>query len=160
MWSKIFLGVLVLFAILFVVGLGSGLYQNDAQPDPQSVSVPNWTSSLSDWLSPSLDPTTLQAAPATCLEAAPKILSVPAGASCKLQVPSSTQKYRKLKLHLVVGAGVSAAYKPASSSDDPNLSKQQLSWPGKDPQSLIALADGGIIAISCGGQAACQLQIQ
>lgn len=160
MWSKIFMGVLVLFAILFVVGLGSGLHQNDAQPDPQNVTLPNWTNLLSGLFSPSLDPTTLQAAPGTCLEGAQKVFSVAAGASCKLQVPSSTHKYRKLKLHLGTGTGVSVAYHSASGSDDPNLSKQQLTWPGKDPQSLVALADGGVITITCSGQVACQLQIQ
>ena len=59
--SKIFIVVLIIFALLFVGGVGIGLHQNDAQPDPHNYSPPGWTNALSDWLSPSLDLKTVRA---------------------------------------------------------------------------------------------------
>jgi hypothetical protein len=153
---RIFLVVLALFAVLFIVGLSMGLRQNDSPPDPHNLNPPDWTNSLSDWFSPTLDLNTVQGA---CVQAAPKTFAVASGSSCKLQVPSSTQKYRKAKLHLIAGASVNLTYK-SPTTDDPNLSQQELSWPGKDPQSLVVLAGGGTVTISCSAQAPCQLQEQ
>jgi len=157
--SKLFIAVLVLIAVLFIVGIGIGLRQNDAQPDPRNFSPPDWTNSLSDWLSPSLDLKTVQTVTGTCLQVGAKTFTLAAGSNCKLQVPSAGQTYRKVKLHLVTGTSVKAVY-TAPPNGDPNLSQQQLSWPGKDPQSLLVLAGGGSLSLSCGAGAACQLQME
>jgi len=156
--SKIFIVVLIIFALLFVAGVGIGLHQKDAQPDPQNYSPPGWTNALSDWLSPSLDLKTVRAVTGVCLQPAQKTFALAAGSSCVLQVPSASQKYRKLKLHLVTGNSATLAYN-SPPGEDPNLSKQQLSWPGKDPQSLLILAAGGSLVLTCGSRAPCQLQM-
>jgi len=156
---RIFIIVLVLLGVLFIVGLGMGLRQNDAQPNANNVSPPNWTSTLGDWLSPSLDLTTVQLTAGACLQAAQKSFTLAAGSDCQLQVPAANKKYRKLKLHLVTGASVKVNY-TAPTNTDPNLSKQDLSWPGKDPQTLLVLAGGGSIVLSCGKGTSCLLETQ
>jgi hypothetical protein len=157
--SRLFIAVLILVALLFVVGIGIGLRQNDAQPDPHNFSPPDWSNSLSDWLSPSLDLKTVQTVAGTCLQVGTKTFDLAAGSNCKLQVPSARQKYRKAKLHLLTGAAVKVVY-TSPPNEDPNLSKQELSWPGKDPQSLLVLEGGGNLNLSCGAGAACQLQME
>jgi len=166
--SKLFIAVLVLIAVLFIVGIGIGLRQNDAQPDPHNFSPPDWTNSLSDWLSPSLDLKTVQTVTGTCLQVGAKTFTLAAGANCKMQVPSAGQTYRKVKLHLVTGTSVKVVY-TAPPNGDPNLSQQQLSWQAssqppstasKDPQSLLVLAGGGSLSLSCGAGTACQLQME
>ena len=160
---RIFIVILVLLGVLFIVGAGIGLHQNDARPDPKSsYSPPDWTSSL-DWLSPSLDLTTVQAAPGACLQAAQKTFRVAARSNCTLRVPASSQKYRKMKLHLETGA-VQVTY--LAPKKDPNLNNpQKLSWPttgnNKD-QSLVVLDGGGSIVLSCssGPPSPCVLQMQ
>lgn len=157
--SRLFLITLVIFALLFAAAVGIGARQNDYQPEARSVSPPNWTSALSDWFSPKLSLSTLQIVQGTCLRAAQSEFVVGPGSSCTLQVPSSGQQYRRAKLHLAGGVSVTVAYN-ASANQDPNLSKQQLIWPGKDPQSLVALSGVGTLTISCGSGATCQLQAQ
>ncbi|HXJ93708.1 MAG TPA: hypothetical protein VMT20_12720 [Terriglobia bacterium] len=157
--SRVFLGVLLVFALLYALGLAVGLRQNDSQPDPHNVSPPAWLDSLSGWLSPSLDLNTVQTVQGTCLQVAQKTFTLPERSSCTLHIPSSTQKYRKAKLHLVAGTSATLTYN-STTNDDPNLSKQQLSWPGKDPQSLVAQSAGGTLTLSCGSGATCQLQMQ
>ena len=156
---RIFIIILVLLAVLFIVVMGIGLRQNDAQPDAHNFSPPDWTSSLGDWLSPSLDLTTVQVAAGACLQAVQKTFTLAPGSNCKLQAPAASQKYRKVKLHRVAGASVTVSYR-SPTDDDPNLSKQDLSWPGKDPQSLLVLTGGGSITLSCGSGASCLLQVQ
>lgn len=161
---RIFIIVLVLLGVLFIVGAGIGLHQNDTMPDPKnSYRPPQWTSSL-DWLSPGLDLTTVQASPAACLQAAQKTFKVAARSNCTLRVPSASQKYRKVKLHLETGA-VQVTY--LAPKKDPNLNNpQQLNWPptgdNKDPQSLVVLDGGGSIVLSCnsGPPSPCLLQMQ
>ena len=157
--SRMFMIVLILFALLFAAGVGAGLRQNDSQPDPHSFSPPNWSATLSDWLSPKLSLNTLQAVQGTCLKAAQNLFTLTAGSRCVLNVPSSSQQYRRAKLHLVSGTSISVAYS-APPSQDPNLAKQRLSWPGADPQSFVALPGGGTLTISCASGAACELQAQ
>lgn len=160
---RIFIIILVLLGVLFVVEEGIGLHQNDAQPtNPNSYSPPSWTSSL-DWLSPSVDLTTVQAAPGTCLQAAQKTIKVAAKSTCTLKVPTASSTYRKMKLHLVTGASVEVTYN--SPTPNKNLKNpQQLKWPptgnAKDPQALVILADGGSVTFACGSGAPCQLQMQ
>jgi hypothetical protein len=153
--SRIFIVVLILFAILFAISMGLGFRQNDSMPAANNVNPPGWISSISEWLSPTLDLKTVQG---PCIEPAQKMITLKPGSTCTLQIPSSTDKYRKAQLHLVSGSSLALNYQ--SSTNDPNLSHQQLSWPGKDPQSLVVLAGGGSVAISCGSAAPCQLQAQ
>jgi hypothetical protein len=159
---RIFIIILVLLGVLFIVGAGIGLHQNDAQPEPKNrYSPPEWTSSL-DWISPSLDLTTVQAVPGACVQAAQKTFKVAARSNCTLRVPAASQKYRKVKLHLVTGA-VQVTY--LAPNNDPNLENpQRLSWPptgnNKDPQSLVVLDGGGSIALACGSGPPCVLQMQ
>jgi hypothetical protein len=155
---KFFIIILVLLAVLFIVGVGIGLRQNDAQPDARNFSPPDWTSSLGDWLSPSLDLTTVQTVAGACLQAAQKTFTLAANSNCKLQVPAASKKYRKVKLHLVTGASVDVSY--SSPTNDPNLKQKDLVWPGKDPQTLLVLAGGGSIVLSCGSATSCMLQVQ
>jgi len=159
---RIFIIILVLLAVLFIVGMGIGLRQNDAQPDKGKFSPPDWASSL-DWLSPSLDLTTVQVVAGTCLQAPQKTVTLQAGSKCELQVPAASQKYRKVKLHLVTGASVKVTY-TTSTQGDPNLSPEQdLEWSQqdrKDPKSLAVLTGGGRIALTCGSGASCLLQVQ
>jgi len=156
---RIFIIILVVLGVLFFVGLGIGLNQNDSQPDVNNFSPPSWTSSLGDWLSPSLDLTTVQVVEGTCLEAAQKTFALAPHSNCHLQVPAASQQYRKLKLHLVSGNSITVNYNSPTDSD-PNLSKQDLAWPGKDPQTLLVLSGGGSIVLSCGSGPSCMLQVQ
>ena len=156
--ARIFLIVLVAFALLFAGGVIIGLRQNDSQANTHTFSPPNWTNVLSDWLSPKLDLNTLQTVQGTCLQAARKMFVLAPGSNCTLRVPASRERYRRAKLHLVQGSPVTVVYN--ASSGAPNLSKQQLSWPGKDPQSLVVEAVVGTVTIACGPGAACELQLQ
>lgn len=153
--SRLFFVVLILVAVLFIISMGIGLRQNDSPPDRNNVNPPSWADSISDWLSPSLDLKTVQAA---CIQASQKMITLPRGSNCTLQIPASSDKYRKARLHLLSGGPLTLNYE--SPTSDPNLSHQQLNWPGKDPQTLVALAGGGSVVISCGSGAACQLQVQ
>jgi hypothetical protein len=157
--SRLFIAVLIFVAVLFIVGIGIGLRQNDAQPDPHNFSPPDWSNSLSDWLSPSLDLKTVQTVAGNCVQVGSKTFTLAAGSNCRLQVPSAGQKYRKAKLHLVTGASIKVVY-TSPSNEDPNLSQQELSWPGKDAQSLLVLERGGSLNLSCGAGAPCQLQME
>jgi hypothetical protein len=157
--SKVFIIVLILIAVLFVAGIGIGFHQNDSQPDPHNFTAPNWTNMLSDWLSPSLDLTTLTPVTGSCIQPAQKMFMLSPGTSCVLRVPSVKQNYRKLKLHLITGGSATLSYASPPGTDG-DLSKQQLTWPGKDPQSLLALAAGGKLTLTCGSAPPCQLQAQ
>jgi hypothetical protein len=157
--SRVFIVALILAAILFVVGVGIGFHQNEGQPEPRDYSPPGWAIMLSDWLSPGLDLKVLVPLAGSCGQPSRSTFTLAAGAHCILQVPSAKQNYRKLKLHLVTGKFVRVVY-TAPPGTDGNLSTQQLAWPGKDPQSLLALAAGGTLSLTCSSGPPCQLQAE
>jgi hypothetical protein len=153
--SRLFIVILIVFAILFIISMGMGFRQNDSTPAASSVNAPGWIASVSQWLSPGLDLKTVQG---PCIQATQKVIALAPGSNCTLQITSSTNQYRKAQLKLVSGSSLVLDYQ--SSTNDPNLSHQQLSWPGKNPQSLVVLEGGGSAGISCGSGAPCQLQVQ
>ena len=101
---KLFIVLLVILGLIFFVGIGVGIGQDDESPPDMADA--DWVQSYKEWIPTSqagVDDIT-RAVPASCLNEAQQRLSVPGGESCQLTwQPAANQ--RTLRLRLTAGDG-------------------------------------------------------
>ncbi len=102
--SKLVIIGLVVVAVLFFIGLGTGLALNDgAKPEPSEYKPDAWVNVMAGLLAPfgpSLDVNRLQS---NCQRSEKTFLLTKASPSCEITIPPADERYRKATLRVNEG---------------------------------------------------------
>lgn len=97
---KLLIGLIILFCLLFAVGIGVGLGQDDQAPP--NLTDADWLKNFQDWLptnTATIDDID-EASPPDCLQTSQEQLVVSAGGSCQLiWAPDSRQRSLELEMN-------------------------------------------------------------
>lgn len=159
--AKAAIVVLVLFAILFAVGIGSGMREDGA-----AISVPDWVGNLSSAFSPRVDFSSLTLS-GECTAQAGSAFVLKSGAICVVSIPPDETATRSLKLELVEGV-VEVIYDAPNGegrpSNEDKLEFRTLRKGKRESLTVAVLAGGGELTLTCkrdtGPRTVCKVEIE
>jgi hypothetical protein len=141
---KLVLVVLVLFAVLFIAGLGLGL-----RGEGSGLANVDWIETLSGALTPHVDVDALQG---PCLDPAAKGVALERRATCQVSIPSAAAGTRRIALTLSEGRRVEVRYQAPPTHDridnNDEMANQVVALESGKTPALVILKEGGSLTFT------------
>jgi hypothetical protein len=156
--TKVVLGVLVVFAVLFYTGLGLGLMGEGSGP-----ANIGWVDTISGALTPRLDFDTLKG---PCTDRAAKEFVLERQAACQVTIPGASRGTRRIALSLKEGGRVEGRYQapPEHEKIDENdeTANQVVSLEPDKSLAVVILKEGGTLSLTCEApeKARCRVEVR
>ena len=143
--SKIAIIVLILFAILFVVGVVAGTGNGDPSAALDDF-PPSWLDGIGNAFSPKVD---FAAITGSCIDQQAKAFVLKPGTDCKIALPAHSDDSQNLKMALTGGTKVTGQYKAPKSQETHAEQKVELQTGKRTEVTVAVLPEGGTLSLKC-----------
>lgn len=143
--SKIAIIVLILFAVLFVVGVVAGTRGGDSSAAFDDF-PPSWLDGIGNAFSPKVD---FAAITGSCIDQQAKAFVVKPNSNCRIALPAHSDDSQNLKMALIAGSRITGQYKAPQSQETLAEQKVELGTGKRTEVTVAVLPEGGTLSLKC-----------